>query len=322
MKHPKKEKKIVQNSISKQDRDLNGLSLNINSSKSSQLKEGEKLENKMKESYNENISDFKNNKLPYSDPSHSYVPKRTVKFTPSDLLSYANPNMLKRFGGEESLKDSLLSLKINPHESNHLPENMNQNKESNKEIIPTYNQTQNNFDHLNFKTNFILKFAKNAEQYDRLGLFFDNITENNKKLVVDCYYKLKSLTDKKDRILFDYMTVNNYENDSTTQNWKECTMFFHEFEAFWLKLADVILRELKTAKDNNIQLSKKVNDQYHTITMKENEIEYLNNYISKNDINYKALVKKKRVKDVKEIKTEFEKKEKLNIINVFRLEEE
>jgi len=84
----------------------------------------------------------------------------------------------------------------------------------------------------------------------------------------------------------------------------------------------LILKELKVYHEKNIDLNKKVKDKDSFLINKDNEINNLNDYIKKNDINYKALVKKKKSNDIKELKSEYEKKEKLNIINMYRLEEE
>ena len=93
------------------------------------------------------------------------------------------------------------------------------------------------YDYLNFKTNYILKFAKNIENFEKFSKYFDFISENNKKSFIDHFETLKKLSEKKDRILFDVINPNNKLNNSI-DNWKECSILFYEFEVYWQKLAE------------------------------------------------------------------------------------
>jgi hypothetical protein len=257
------------------------------------------------------------NLISKSQTTLGYLPKRNIKFTPSNLLSYINPNaLMKSFKGEENSPNQMQNNQL----QNLL---QNDNKRNNNTcIIKTFvkNSVENEF--LSFKTNFILKFARNIEIYEKFIKYFDQISENNKKIILDSYHKLKSLADKKDRILFDSKNMNNLNMETNLEHWKDCIVLFYEFEYNWLRSFEIALKEFKTVKDENIHLTKKVSDQENIILIKDNEIKYLNTFIEENDINYKALVKKKRMKDLNQIKDDYEKKEKMNVINVFRLEEE
>ena len=238
----------------------------------------------------------------YTSSKIVYKPKRNVKLSPKSFPS--NPIKISM---DKSVKNTVLNFAVT-HDHN-LPNIINKNDT---------NPLQDN-DYLTFKTNFILKFTGNIENYNRLTKYFDYISEDKKKALAECSSKLKSITERKDRVLFDRM---NFDKDFNLEKWKELTIVFYEFEQLWQKQCKIILKELKLSKDNNIHLNKKVVDQENNLKLKENELNYLNNYISTNDLNYKTMMGKKKATDVKEIKSEYEKKEKLNMINVFRLEEE
>lgn len=229
-------------------------------------------------------------------PNLSYLPKRNVKFTPSNLMSYPHPKHFARRSLERK-EEPADNLQIN-----------------------AINSARNNddLDYLTFKTNFILKLARNVENYDKLYNFIDIISENNKKIVLEYYNKLKILTEKKDRALFDNFNVNS----TNVSSWKDLTLIFYEFELTWQKFTEVILRELKHNKDVNVHLSKKGSDQVNLLKLKDNEITYLNDFIKKNDLHHKSNLKNGKMKDTNEMKTDYERKEKLNLLNTIRLEDE
>ena len=234
--------------------------------------------------------------------SISYLPKRNCKITTAGLSKLPIPeNGLKKFFEKKQMESD---------------------KDTNLEI-----NNQNDLDLLSFKTNFIVKFSRNLENYDKIYSLLDRVSENNKKIAFDYYYRIKSLTEKKDKVIFNTSVfTQNFNGEksmvSVLDNWKENISIMYEFESYWQRIVELILKELKVYHEKNIDLNKKVKDKDSFLINKDNEINNLNDYIKKNDINYKALVKKKKSNDIKELKSEYEKKEKLNIINMYRLEEE
>merc|ERR1711957_615868 len=92
--------------------------------------------------------------------------------------------------------------------------------------------------------------------YDKINSLTDSVSENNKKLVADGIKKLKNLSEKKDRILFD----NKETSDGSLYNWKENIILFFEFETIWQKITDIVLKELKNTRDLMIVLAKKNNE--------------------------------------------------------------
>lgn len=313
------------NGCLKVDKQTKGRKVNVNSKVNTieQKMYLNSLNTERKEDYIDELNLDKN-----MNSSLAFIPKRKLKFTPSNLMSYSNPNSyMKKFNNavEKDVEERTSlpfpvftpsyhgldngSSGVNGENKIQTPPAISNN--ANIDSLPVHNPSDS-ADFLTFKTNYILKFARNIENYEKLYKYLEIISENNKKPAMDNFIKLKSIADKKDRALFD--TNNTLGRDSI--------ILFYEFEVFWLKLIEIVMRELKSLKDINVQLTKKASDQENLIKLKENEIKYLNTFIENNDLNYKSLVRKKRTKDVNEIKDEYERKEKLSMINTFRLEEE
>lgn len=236
----------------------------------------------------------------------NYLPKKNIKFVPSNLLSYGNPstNMAYKTSSMENLMG-----KISPKNDIHSNSIYYKQGFNNKSIDTEY---------INFKTNFILKFSKNIGNFDKLGSFTDSVSDNNKKLVVDGIKKLKNLSEKKDRILFD----NNEISDKSLYNWKENIILFYEYETIWQKITDIILKELKNTRELMIVLAKKNNELTETTKENAQKINKLTDFIRINDISNKAETTKKKMRHFYEKKQEFERKENLDFINIYRLEEE
>ena len=274
---------------------------------------------------NESIEKMsKKNEIPKLDLTSRivYLPKRKVKFTPMNMMSYPNPGSSRFTIDGDKKENKVMPMQFHYNKN----EKLTKEKES-KDHAPNFyafNKTESEY--LTFKTNYVLKFARNVEAYEKMSKYLDLISDENKKYILDYFRKLKLITDKKDRILFDAMNCNLMTNSSTSsenyQHWKDITILFHELEVFWLKFSEIALKELKATKDENTHLSKKVSDQSNSLKMKENEIEQLNGLIEAHDLNSKNQKVKKQKSELEKIKEEYEKKEKVNVLQVFRLEEE
>jgi hypothetical protein len=241
-------------------------------------------------------------KVPDIASSISFLPKRNGKISASALSKLPVPETaFKRIIKKDQVeaeKDGKLEIK-----------------------------NQSDLDLLSFKTNFIVKFSRNLENYDKIFGLLDRVSEANKKIAIDHYYRIKSLTEKKDKVIFNTTLFQQSQLKEKTmlnlmENWKENISIMFEFESHWQRLIDLVLKELKGYYEKNIDLNKRVKDMDVFLQNKDNEINSLNDYIKKNDINYKAQVKKKKSNEMKDLKSEYEKKEKLNLINMYRLEEE
>lgn len=283
-------------------------------------KEKENNENKKKDKRNWSFC-----KTKYIDEANqfsktlNYLPKNKINFVPSNLLSYGNPstNMAyKRINN--SNKKSENSIKIF-NENNKELNNSNNFLESNS-IYYNHGYNKKNIDseYMNFKTNFILKFSKNVNNYDKLGSITDTISENNKKLVSDGIKKLKRYAEKKDRVLFDNMEV----SDKNLYNWKENIILFFETETIWQKISDIILKELKNTRELMLILAKKNKELTDENKIFSDKIYKLNEFIRVNDFHNKSETMKKKMRNFYEKKQEFERKENMDFMNIHRLEEQ
>ena len=144
------------------------------------LSSGDKIfKNSMKDSQIPNH----NSEIEFQTKKISYIPKRKIEFIPSNLMSYGNPNQ-------------------------NLMENLNRNSNSpnsnfNFKNILLDNYKNIDIEYMNFKTNFILRFAKNISNYDKIIGFLDSLTYISKTNYREIFFKLKNLSEKKDKILFE-----------------------------------------------------------------------------------------------------------------------
>ena len=231
-----------------------------------------------------NMDVFKSNEEKIKESSYgsivsssiSYLPKRNGKLLTSSLSKLPIPETALK----SIIKKDLIETK----------------PEKKIEI-----KNQNDLELLSYKNNFLIKYSGNLDNYEKIFSMIDKVSEFNKKIAIDYYYRIKSLTDKKDKIIFDtnIFTQNLFQcknifNTDMFENWIDNISLVYEFENYWQKLAILFLKELKDYSEKNIELNKKLKDQECFINNKQIEINQLNDYIKKNDINYKALVKKKK----------------------------
>jgi hypothetical protein len=261
----------------------------------------------------------------------NYLPKKNIKFVPTNLFSYGtgspsginSPNLNYR---SSSIDNFLLNKK-----NSQSPLTSTQNNQNNDVILNSqyYKQGFQNkkldSDYINFKTNFILKFSKNVGNYDKLISLVDSVSDNNKIWVLDGIKKLKSLSEKKDRIFFDNIEIGENKDNKDNKsifNWKENIILFFEFETIWQKITDIILKELKNTRELMLALGKRNNELTEINKENNDKIYKLNEFIRVNDMNNKAETMKKKIKNFYKKKQEFERKENLDFINLHRLEEE
>jgi hypothetical protein len=261
-----------------------------------------------------------NDKISLENEVHiSYLPKRKVKFTPMNIMSYPNP---------ASSKFTINNNNINflPHQYTNQASNV---EKFNSEKLPIKNSgySKQENEYMNFKTSYVLKYARNMENFDKLKVYLDMISDDNKKYVTEYFKKIKFCSERKDNALFDATNFNmifdkSNKNSNSYQQWKDITIIFHELEVYWIKFAEIFLREMKGYKDNNIQLSKRVNDIGLTLVSKEKELAEVNSVIENFDLRNKLVKEKRKQVELNEIRQEYDKKDKVNMYQVFRLEEE
>jgi hypothetical protein len=216
----------------------------------------------------------------------NYLPERQANFTPSNLLSYPIKN--KAFN----------AIKIN------------------KKIGKS--STTSDTDILTFQTSHMLKFAKSAENYHKMHNYIENQGDGVKKLSLDSYVKLKSINDRRDKIVFDHFSV----DEGNYSLYREIVFLLYDYEQTWQKLLDISLRENKRLRDDNIGVLKRYNDLEGLNESNKKEISYLKEYIGDNDVTYKNILRKKKLNEADILKDEFDRRGKLNMIKQHQLEEE
>jgi len=179
--------------------------------------------------------------------------------------------------------------------------NNNTNNYCNKLSNPVINNVD--MDYLNFKTNFLLRFTKNINNYTKIMQVIETLVLNNKKYFYTCMEKLKILSEKKDKVLLE--TNQNLQNISTL---KETVIFVFEFESLWQKLSEALLKELKKASDSNIILLKKNKDLDDEMVLRNKKIQELNEFIRINDIHTKISKYNKTLDMVNDVKMEYQRK--------------
>jgi hypothetical protein len=224
----------------------------------------------------------------------SYLPKSKVKLTPASFIN-----------NQHKITSLIPKEKEKKFEGNSL---------FNRYQIANTKKEDDNIK-VAFKTSYMLKFAKNMDRYDKLVKKLDCLSGNTKNITIDNYYKIKGLSENKDHLLFERLS-----HDSNS--WKDCVKLFFDFETYWLNIAEVILKELIHYNQSNFDYSKKngvldnINENY------KREIDYLKKYIEDNDIEYKAMIKNKGIKEVDSMKRELAHKEKMSLNSISKLEEE
>lgn len=178
-----------------------------------------------------------------------------------------------------------------------------------------------------YKTNYILKFGKNPSLFQKLIQHLEKVSEKNKNLLSQSIYRLKIISEKRDKVLMNtekLPTEGSIDNFIKTNlnNWKDLMPLILDQEITWLKTAETSFCELKELNDLVIHLTKKLNEKESILKTREDEIAYLNSYIKENDINYKSLIIKKQNDKISQLKSNYQNREKVNLIKTLNLEEQ
>ena len=226
----------------------------------------------------------------------SYVQKRKIEFIPSNLMSYGN-------------------LTHNPsNNNNNSPKSKTQTNFNFKNPISDNNKNIE-IDYMNYKTNFILRFSKNINNYDKIISILDSLTFVNKTYYKENFFKLKNYSEKKDKILFEN---SDYKNTSFF-DWKEVVLFLYDFENLWQKIIDNLIKELKKNLDLNLINIRKAKDCEEEVLNKNKKIDELENFIRLNDIHTKVSKHNKHLHAIEEIKSGYERNENKKMIEITTL---
>ncbi len=95
-----------------------------------------------------------------------------------------------------------------------------------------------------------------------------------------------------------------------------------DINSTFYKFLNVILTELREKHDENMKLMKKSNEQEIRVIQISKELENLQKYHNRYDVNAKIYLRQGRENSIKHIKEVFNRKENEYIINIYKLEDE
>ena len=188
-------------------------------------------------------------------------------------------------------------------------------------LIPiSYIQDINNSNNLEFKTNYILKYAQNEDSFFKLKKSINLIRDEKKRNFEDIYLKIQKSLETQSKFFFDDKLFENENNNNDISFMKNMICFFYDYNFNLNKFCNLLVNELKNEKEQNSKLVKKMYEQNLRLTSKTKEYNELNEYITKYDTKF-SLNEKKEDK-IKEIKNKSLKKENAQLLSIFKLEEE
>ena len=188
-------------------------------------------------------------------------------------------------------------------------------------LIPiSYIQDINNSNNLEFKTNYILKYAQNEDSFFKLKKSINLIRDEKKRNFEDIYLKIQKSLETQSKFFFDDKLFENENNNNDISFMKNMICFFYDYNFNLNKFCNLLVNELKNEKEQNSKLVKKMYEQNLRLTSKTKEYNELNEYITKYDTKF-SLNEKKEDK-IKEIKNKSLKKENAQLLSIFNLEEE
>lgn len=195
-----------------------------------------------------------------------------------------------------------------------------------KNILTPISYTQNNKNNneLEFKTNYILKYAQNTDNFYKLRKCINLIRDEKKRNFDDIYLKIQKSLEYQTRIFFDDKNFenNNNENNVSILFIKNMICFFYDFNLYINKLFNLLANELKNEREQNLKLLKKNYEQNLKLSSKIKEFDDLYNYLNKYDISKKLRAGKIKEQKINDIKNKYLKKENDQLLSIFNLEEE
>ena len=186
---------------------------------------------------------------------------------------------------------------------------MNQLKSDCNNISNSKNLT--NFKGTKFKNKFIFKFGLIEENYTKLKLKSDNISEFNKNNFDKYVKKIISCIKNQTSLLFN--SIIDYEKNEI----QELITNLEEYSSYIIKLFNILLNEVNSKTENNNSVSKLNRDFETEINMNSIEIEKINRIVNDPKLKQIFSTKEKAEKQIEKIKFDFlkEKNEYKIIIN-------
>ena len=175
---------------------------------------------------------------------------------------------------------------------------------------------------LEFKTNYILKYAQNADNFYKLRKCNNIISEEKRRNYDELYTKLEKNIENQSRIFFDNKNFEGNQNESNNFQIKNMICFFYEYNYNINKFCNLLMNELKNEKEQNSILIKKNHEQNLKLTSKTKELDELNTYLNRYDVSAKLYVKKAKEQAIDQIKHKYYQKENSHLLSIYNLEEE
>lgn len=210
------------------------------------------------------------------------------------------------------------------NKTNPLKEISLMNDTSNKQEILSSNKNikQLEENYYGFKTVYLLKFAKHPGIFKKLIGLLDRISEQNQIFLNESINKLKFISDKRDKLVMNHNVLSDNIVENNLEAWINLIPILYDYENVVLSIVDSCLHEMRVLNDSTLQQQKKIHELENSNNLKSSEISFLQNYIKENEINYKKLVINAKKDKIVELKNDFSKREKVNLIEKINLEDQ
>jgi hypothetical protein len=197
-------------------------------------------------------------------------------------------------------------------------------------------------EYFNNKTNYILKNGKLPLNYQRINSLIDKIPIKTGLIISQSLQRLKVIIEDRDKILVNedkfpkhrhqfslqsssnstgLLHIHQYIKENLS-NWNELFKILYDEESLWLKIIETLLFDIKILHEESLKMNKDLNEKNIIIDTKINEINYLNDYIKKNDVSSKSNLRKAEKEKMSQLKKTFLSKEKINLIEKLNFEEQ
>ena len=274
----------------------------------------------------------------------SYKPRRLVKLDggeiPLKLLGKATLDYTKTFYKMEA---DDFDKKIS-----------STRKKNNKEFNPIENELMNINNQVEFKAASGVKFAQSTTNLYKLKRNIDLINENRRRNYEDLFNKILKLLDMQSQLFFlddnedknnifskttstfntlysqktnslNYKSIStdaNNSNNTITAKMRKVINLCIEIGINFYKFLTLIFTELREKHNENIKLIKKCNEEEMRFNQISKELDTLQKYHNRYDVNVKISLQQGRENSIKRIKENFNRKENEYILNIYKLEDE
>ena len=174
-------------------------------------------------------------------------------------------------------------------------------------------------DDLEFKTNYLFKYAQNADNFYKLEKNNMVIREEKRRMYDQLYIKLRKALESQTRLFFDNR---NFTGNISPLLVKNLIIFCFDFNNNVNRFCNFLVNELKNEKEQNMKLLKKNYEQDLKLASKIKELDELNEYLNRYDVSNKILSRKSKEESLGEIKGNFFQKENAYLLTIYKLEQE